>query len=100
MKLSFCTKGSMRVLNTWATSGPAGIGLDLDLLAVGLGGLAHDLVGRDAADGHGVHEFGEPHARLGRHADDRDQAPLGDRLDDQARKLLLGRRGPLEIRAP
>ena len=24
MKLSFCTNGSMRVLNTWATSGPAG----------------------------------------------------------------------------
>ena len=27
MKLSFCTKGSMRVLKTWATSGPAGSAL-------------------------------------------------------------------------
>ncbi len=27
MKLIFCTKGSMRVLKTWATSGPAGSAL-------------------------------------------------------------------------
>ena len=34
MKLSFCTNGSMRVLKTWATSGPAGSGTISALLAV------------------------------------------------------------------
>ena len=33
MKLSFCTKGSIRVLKTWATNGPAGSAFTFDFFA-------------------------------------------------------------------
>ena len=67
MKLSFCTKGSMRVLKTWATSGPAGIGLDLDRLRRRRSSAVRcDGVGRQGAEGQGVEQLRQAHARLAR----------------------------------
>ena len=46
MKLSFCTNGSMRVLKTWATSGPAGSALTSTSCAGVVRGRVDNLVGR------------------------------------------------------
>ena len=51
-KLSFCTKGSMRVLKTWATSGPAGSALTSTSSPAAFWAVRGDDVGRQAAQGH------------------------------------------------
>ena len=74
MKLSFCTNGSMRVLKTWATSGPSGSAFDFDLFVALLGRSRADPRGQPA-HGHRVEQFRQPDLRLARTADDRNQLP-------------------------
>ncbi len=88
MKLSFCTNGSIRVLNTCAVSGAGGVRLELDL-AVALLGLARQIVGRQATGGERIEQFGQSHAGLAGAAQDGHQRAVGDRLDHQARQLFL-----------
>ena len=97
MKLIFCTKGSMRVLNTWATSGPAESALTSTCSPAAFCAVRAINVGRRRADGQGVQQLGQPHARLGRNADHRDQAALGDGPLDQSRQFLFGGRRALEV---
>ena len=62
-----------------------GVGLDLDLLRPSAFVALRTIVsGGRQHSGHRVQQFGEADARLARHADDRDQAPLGDRLRSSA----------------
>ena len=97
MKLSFCTKGSMRVLKICATSGPAGIGRDVDRFPVGGDGGAVDRIGRQAAEDQGVQQFFHAHPGLGRAADDGDQRAAGHGLDDQPGELLVARFDAVEV---
>ena len=96
MKLSFCTNGSMRVLKTWATSGPAGSALSVTsspsffaVRATAVGGSAH-------CSEH-VEQLVDADARLGRDADDRRQRALPDRFDAQPVELLLRRHLAFEV---
>ena len=96
MKLSRCTNGSIRVLNTWAASGAAGSGLSVtvspSLVAVratAVGGSEHCSSTRE--------QLVDADAGLGRDADDRRERPLPNRLDAEPVELLLRRHLALEV---
>ena len=99
MKLSCCTKGSMRVLNTWAASGAVGIGLERDLVAV-LAGLAGDGGRRQRGRGEHVEQLVDADALLGRDADDRRERARGDRLDQQLATVRPATAARLRSTAP
>ena len=64
-----------------------GVGLDLDLFAGRVLAVRRKRVGRQAAQRQRVEQFGHAHARLARHADHRNQTPLGDGLERSAARL-------------
>ena len=97
MKLSFCTNGSMRVLNTWATSGPAGSAFTSTSSPAAFFAVRDQRVGRQRTERQGVEQFGQARARLARNAQHRNQRALGHGLDDQPGDFFVGGRRALEI---
>ena len=74
------------------------IGLDFDLFAGRVRRRALTTAsGGKRTDGQGVEQFRQAHARLARHADDRNQRALGHGLDDQPGEFLVGGRRALEV---
>ncbi len=87
MKLSFCTNGSMRVLKTWATSGPSASGFNVDFFAVLRCLCASRSAGREAAHRQRVEQFVTPTSVLGRAAKDRNQRCLRRRRGRSAARV-------------
>ena len=82
----------MRVLKTWATSGPLGSSFSSTSLPLSSSATRVIRVRRQSAQRQRVEQLGEPGLRFARDAEDRDEVPLGDRFDDVALQLVVGRR--------
>ena len=98
MKLSFCTNGSMRVLKTWATSGPVGIGFHFDLLhrpcvAVRVPRLRATV--RTWRRRRAIRSGRRPSCPNSRRSGP--SVPFGHGPDDQPRQFFIGRRCSLEV---
>ncbi len=74
------------------------VGLQLHRLAGGVLGRPLWTPGRQGAHHQRIEQLGEPRARLARHADDRNQAPVGHCLHKQRGELLLGGHVAFEVR--
>ena len=88
MKLSFCTNGSMRVLNTWATSGPAGSAFTSTSSPAAFFAVRTSASGGRAQRPSASINSGRPTPVLPETQTIGNQRSLGHGLDDQPRRFL------------
>ncbi len=74
-----------------------GVDLDRHVLAGLVLAVTNDLVRRQRAQRQGVEQLGHADAGLARAAQDRNQGPGRNGLDNQSRSFLIGRQGALEV---